>query len=163
MKHLVLALSVFAFVFGATLYGSFSGEERSPDEPRVRAAVLDYALGLYEGEPERVERSVHPELTKIGFYRRPDAAEFGAPSPMTRAQLVDLAERGVATPPEGSPPPAIEVYDVLDVTACVKLTAFWGTDYMLLAKEDGKWTIRQILWQSHPPGTESTENAEEAR
>lgn len=35
-------------------------------------------------------------------------------------------------------------------TASAKLTAWWGTDYLLLAKYDGRWMIRQVLWQSPP-------------
>ena len=69
---------------------------------------------------------------------------------MTQRQLVDLAEGRRTNPMPDDATWTIELYDVLDVTACAKLTAFWGIDYMLLAKEDGRWTIRQILWQSHP-------------
>jgi hypothetical protein len=48
-------------------------------------------------------------------------------------------------------PKEIDIYDVLDQTATVKLTAEWGIDYMHLAKVDGKWMIVNVLWQSHPP------------
>ncbi|MBC7790917.1 MAG: nuclear transport factor 2 family protein, partial [Anaerolineae bacterium] len=39
-------------------------------------------------------------------------------------------------------------FDVLDQTASAKLTAWWGTDYLLLGKYDGKWMISHVLWQS---------------
>ena len=45
---------------------------------------------------------------------------------------------------------SIEIFEVLDQTAAVKLTAFWGIDYMHLAKYDGEWKIVQVLWQSAP-------------
>jgi len=45
---------------------------------------------------------------------------------------------------------SIEIFEVLNQTASVKLTAFWGIDYMHLAKYDGEWKIVQVLWQSHP-------------
>jgi hypothetical protein len=44
----------------------------------------------------------------------------------------------------------VEVYDVQNQTASAKLTAFWGTDYLLLGKYDGKWMISSVLWQSPP-------------
>jgi hypothetical protein len=44
----------------------------------------------------------------------------------------------------------VEIYDVQDQTASAKLTAWWGTDYLLLARIDGRWMIRQVLWQSPP-------------
>ena len=43
------------------------------------------------------------------------------------------------------------VLDVLDQTAVAKVTASWGIDYMLLARDGDRWKITQILWQSHPP------------
>lgn len=43
------------------------------------------------------------------------------------------------------------MYDVQDQTASAKLTAWWGTDYLLLAKEKGRWMIIAVLWQSPPP------------
>ena len=42
------------------------------------------------------------------------------------------------------------MFDVQDQTASAKLTAYWGTDYFLLAKYDGQWMIRQVMWQEPP-------------
>jgi hypothetical protein len=33
------------------------------------------------------------------------------------------------------------LFDVQDQTASAKLTAWWGTDYLLLAKDHGRWII----------------------
>ena len=45
-------------------------------------------------------------------------------------------------------PKTVEVYDVQNQTASAKLTAFWGTDYLLLGKYDGAWMISSVMWQS---------------
>jgi Putative lumazine-binding len=45
-------------------------------------------------------------------------------------------------------PKTLEVNDVQNQTASAKLTAFWGTDYLLLGKYDGKWMISSVMWQS---------------
>ena len=42
----------------------------------------------------------------------------------------------------------VEVLDYQDQTAAAKCTAWWGTDYLLLAKINGKWMITHVLWQS---------------
>ena len=47
-------------------------------------------------------------------------------------------------------PKKVEIFDILDQTASAKLTAWWGTDYLLLAKYDGRWMIPMVLWQSPP-------------
>ena len=58
------------------------------DEKAVRDAILDYVEGVYGLDTKRIERSVHPELAKRGYYRD-DGAWVEAP--MTFSQLVELA------------------------------------------------------------------------
>jgi len=41
------------------------------------------------------------------------------------------------------------VLDVQSQTACVKVKAWWGTDYLLLAKINDRWMITHVLWQSY--------------
>jgi hypothetical protein len=48
-------------------------------------------------------------------------------------------------------PKDIVIFEVQDQTAVAKLTAAWGTDYLLLGKYDGKWMISHVTWQSPPP------------
>ena len=46
-------------------------------------------------------------------------------------------------------PKEIIIFDVLDQIASVKLVAWWGIDYMHLAKYKGRWKIVNVLWQTH--------------
>ena len=131
-------------------------QEANADREAVRQAVLDYVEGVYNVEPHRIERSVSPNLAKLGFYRPPAETAYRPARAMAYQQLVEIAKNYNK---EGKlrkdAPKTIEIYDVLDQTATVKLTAEWGTDFMHLAKMDGKWMIVNVLWQSHPP-TKST-------
>ena len=142
--------SIFLVVFlAATAMAVAASYER--EEQAVREAVLDYVEGVYEVAPARIERSVHPELRKRGFWRR-NADDPYRMAPMTFEQLVNLA--GNYNKDGRVPKDAVKevvVLDVLDQTASVKLVAHWGIDYMHLAKYDGKWKIINVLWQSHPP------------
>src|SRR6185503_14181442 len=125
--------------------------QNQADREAVRQAVLDYVEGIYNVEPARIERSVHPNLAKLGFYRPPAEMAYRAGSKMTFQQLVEIAKnfnKDGKLPKDA--PKEIVIYDVLDQTATVKLTADWGTDYMHLAKFDGKWMIINVLWQSPP-------------
>jgi hypothetical protein len=45
-------------------------------------------------------------------------------------------------------PKEVEILDVLDQTAAVKVRAYWGSDYLLMARFDGRWMITQVLWQT---------------
>ena len=53
-------------------------------------------------------------------------------------------------PAPNSAPKEVQLLDVLDQTAAAKVTAYWGTDYLLLAKFNGQWMITHVLWQSPP-------------
>ena len=146
MKKLTILVLAALVALAAVAFARDDGEEAA-----VREAVLDYVEGVYEVDPSRIERSVHPRLAKLGFGRR-SADQAYREIPMTFEQLVKLAGSYNA---EGSipadAPKEVVVYEVLDQTASVKLIAEWGIDYMHLAKYDGKWKIVNVLWQSHPP------------
>lgn len=124
----------------------------SDDEEGVRQAILDYVEGVYEVAPERIRRSVHPDLHKFGYSRRGPDEDYHR-VPMTFDQLVELAATyNVNGRVPADAPKDIELFEVLDKTASAKLTAHWGVDYFHLAKIDGKWMIVQVLWQRLPQG-----------
>jgi hypothetical protein len=131
---------------------SAAQQATNSDREAVRQAVLDYVEGIYNTEPARIERSVSPNLAKLGFYRPPAETAYRPGRTMAFQQLVEIAKNfNKDGKLRKDAPKEIVIYDVLDQTASVKLTADWGTDYMHLAKIDGKWMIVNVLWQSHPP------------
>ncbi len=145
MKRLMVCAVTLLSLMSISLV---QGQETA-DREAVRQAVLDYVEGIYNVEPSRIERSVHPKLAKIGFYRGPNEVEFRSASNMTFERLVELSKTWNK---EGKlrkdAPKEVTIYEVLDQTASVKLVAEWGIDYMHLAKFEGKWFIVNVLWQS---------------
>lgn len=126
-----------------------AADPASVDEEGVRAAVLDYVEGVYEVAPERIERSVHPSLRKIGWVRRAD--DTWGTAPMTFEQLRELAGSWNADGHlAADAPKEITVLDVLDQTATAKLVADWGVDYFHLARIDDRWQIVNVIWQTPP-------------
>ena len=122
------------------------------DSAGVRRAVADYVEGFYEGDSTKHIRSVHPDVYKIGYYRAADSTRSGAAQRMTWPGFHAYANRIKASgqPAPATAPKKIELLDVLDQTAAAKLTAWWGIDYLLLGRVDGKWMITHVLWQSPP-------------
>ena len=121
------------------------------DQSGVKMAVLDYVEALYEVQPERIERSVSKDLAKVGYWRSEDKTTYRE-SPMSYEQLVDLAgewNKSGRVDAEKAPK-NIEILDLMDQIAVVKLSADWGIDYLNLAKKDGRWMIVNVLWQSYP-------------
>lgn len=141
MKKVILLAGLILLIEGTT-------SAQSNDKDLVYAAVEDYVEALYLVQPERIKKSVHPELMKKGFWKGKDKSAYDYEGIMTFDQLVDLAGKWNA---KGWLPKdaikKIEIYDVQDQTASAKLTAHWGTDYFQLAKFEGKWMIVNILWQ----------------
>jgi Putative lumazine-binding len=123
------------------------------DQEAVKEAVLDYVEGVYQVSPNRIERSIHPDLAKRGFFIKKGEAVY-SPHTMTFAQLVELSKNynNDGHVPKDAPKDVV-VYDISDQTASAKLTAVWGIDYMHLAKYDGKWKIINVLWQTPPKAT----------
>ncbi|MCI0488776.1 MAG: nuclear transport factor 2 family protein [Blastocatellia bacterium] len=128
-----------------------TGSQSESEKEAVRQAVLDYVEGVYEVDPARIERSVHPDLAKRGYYIKRGETGYSS-APMNFQQLIEVAKNWNKNKRDMSKAPKeVVVYEVLDQTASAKLTAAWGIDYMHLAKYSGKWMIVNVLWQSHPP------------
>lgn len=127
-----------------------SRTQAAADREAVRQAGLDYVEGVYNVQPERIERSVHPTLVKRGFSRRQPGGPY-VETTMSYEQLVNLARTWNKEGKRDTSIKKVEVLDLLDQSAVVKITASWGIDHMLLGKYDGRWKISLIQWQSPPP------------
>lgn len=144
-----------ALALGFAVSGSLPATARqsgsaAADRAAVQQAALDYVEALYEADPSRIERSVHPQLTKRGFWRDTATAPWGAQQTMTYDQLIALTKTWNAKKDRDTTIKKVDVFDVADQTASAKVTAMWGIDYLQLAKYDGRWKIINILWQAHP-------------
>jgi hypothetical protein len=125
--------------------------QANTDRAAVERAVLDYVEGFYEGDTTKLVRSVHPDVTKYGYYVPRDSTRYlGEAMPFAEFLAYARGIKARGRPAPADAPKRVEVFDVQNQTASAKLTAWWGTDYLLLAKYDGRWMIRQVLWQSPP-------------
>ena len=144
------------FVAAAVIVATLATPSRtlaqtSADTAGVRRAALDYVEGFYEGDSTKHVRSVRPDVYKYGFWLPRDSTRYqGAQMPWSEflSYTRRMRSRGATTP--ATAPKEIELLDVLDQTAAVKVTATWGTDYLLVGKYDGRWMVSSVLWQSKP-------------
>jgi hypothetical protein len=146
-----------ALVLLVLLHAPINGAlaQSSADSAGVRRALLDYIEGFYEGDTSKLVRSVRPDVYKLGFFRPRDSTRYAAAEPMTWKEILDYA-RGVRArnqPAPATAPKGVLLLEVLDQTASGKVTAWWGTDYILAGKFDGRWMITHVLWQSPGPRT----------
>jgi Putative lumazine-binding len=121
------------------------------DKAQVERACLDYIEGFYEADTVKLLRAIKPELYKIGFYQRKGDADYTY-SKMTLNDALFYARKDIAANKRmGKPdsPKIVQVLDVMKVTAAAKVTALWGSDYLLLSKRNGKWMIEEVIWEGN--------------
>ncbi|MGQ0643050.1 MAG: nuclear transport factor 2 family protein [Gemmatimonadaceae bacterium] len=137
--------------FGAITAPQSAAAQTAEDNAAVRQAALDYVEGFYEGDAAKLVRSIRPEVYKYGVWRHSDSTSYAGPQ-MPWPEFLSYAARVKASkrPAPPNAPKDIVLLDVLDQTASAKLTAWWGTDYLLLGKFGGRWMITHVLWQSRP-------------
>jgi hypothetical protein len=131
--------------------GAQAGVAPSPDAEGVTRAARDYLEAFYEGDSTKIVRSISPTVVKYGYYiPRGDSTYHG--EAMTYAEMLDYVRKvkasGRATP--ASAPRDVVLLEVLDQIAAAKVVAWWGTDFLHLAKIDGRWMITQVIWQTPP-------------
>ena len=151
-KFTIIALMLFIF-------GSFSLAKAETDEEAVKRVSMNYIEGFYEGDTEKLSSCLIPELKKFGFWKKKDSDTFESAGYMTFDEALNFAKDVKENKkfPKADAPKNVEVLEVLDKIAITKVTAWWGIDYMLLAKNDGKWMIRQILWEGPKPTANPTD------
>ena len=148
MRQTLIVLTLVLCV--APLSAGQTSSTATGDRAAVHQAAVDYVEAIYNSDVTRIERSVHPKLTKHGFWRDDPSKPWGPQATMTYEQLLNVAKTWNAKKDRDLSIKKVEVLDVLDQTAAAKITANWGIDYMQLAKYDGQWKIINILWQAHP-------------
>jgi hypothetical protein len=66
--------------------------QSSEEKEAVRQAVLDYVEGVYQVDLSRIERSIHPDLKKLGFSWQKEKESYVASKGMTFAGLIEVAK-----------------------------------------------------------------------
>lgn len=144
MRRTMLALAL-------VLAGAPAAAQTPADQEAVRRAAMDYIEGFYEGDSTKLARSVSPQVRKNGYGRGRTEPAYRSMA-MSYEEFFRFAEgvrAGRNRPPVWAPRDVV-LFEVQDQTASAKVTAWWGTDYLLLGKENGRWMITHVLWQSLP-------------
>jgi hypothetical protein len=143
MKKLLL-LFVLMFVSGLGVFGQVDA-----DREAIKRTALNYAEGWYEGNADKMESALHPDLAKR-IVRTNDKGQSGL-GQMSAMSLVQGTRTG-----SGKQTPAAEqqkdvtIFDVLGGAATVKLEMRDWVDYMHIGKFNGKWVIINVLWEMKP-------------
>jgi hypothetical protein len=123
--------------------------QSAADSAGIRQAALDYIEGYYEGNGERMERAVHPELAKRIIRTNDQGRQmFSNMSAMTL--VLGTRAGGGKDTPVAEQRKEITIFDIYQNAASAKIYASGWVDYLHLAKWQGRWVIVNVLWELHP-------------
>ncbi len=108
------------------------------DLTAIRQTALDYVEGWYEGNAERMERSLHSDLVKRIIRR--DRVDT-----LNKEQMVNntrLNGKGFT----GQMKNIVNILDIYGNIATVKVDSVGYIDYLHIGKVNGKWEIINVLW-----------------
>jgi Putative lumazine-binding len=145
-----MRLSLQALMLLSTAVTGMARAQSAADSAAIRATALDYAEGWYEGNAERMARSLHPELVKR-IVVRDTATGKTMVQDMGASVLVNSTRHGYGkeTPKERQQKD-VTILDVFGNAASAKAVMADWVDYMQLGKIDGRWLIVNVLWERKP-------------
>lgn len=134
------ALLFFSLIFFA---------QESSDKAQIETTLNNYLDGFYKGDTLKLQAALKPRLYKFGYWKNKDTGEYEYSSQMTYDKAIDFAKR-ILEKKQQKGDDVIRKTEVLEIgnhIAAAKVVGFWGIDYMLLSKEEGKWMIEQVIWE----------------
>ncbi|GAA5444623.1 hypothetical protein Misp06_02813 [Microbulbifer sp. NBRC 101763] len=123
----------------------------SPDDKKsIERAVLDYIESQHQVKPKLMGRGLDKKLAKRTYWKTKDGSEFIMETDYET--MLWIAENYNKDGDKFPPSPRIDI-DILDIdnrAASVKLSVDEWIDYMHLYKNDrDEWKIINVLWQYH--------------
>ena len=119
------------------------------DKAAITATALDYIEGWYEGNADRMERALHPDLAKRIVMTSPEGRS--QLQQMSAMGLVQGVKRGGGkNTPKEKQQKDVTILDVFENAASVKVVASDWVDYLQIAKFNGRWVIVNVLWELKP-------------
>jgi hypothetical protein len=144
MRKLCLVLIIS--LLGLT---SLAHAQSTADAALIKQAALDYIEGWYEGNSERMERALHPELAKrIVRTNKEGASNLGQMGAL--ALILGTRNGGGKSTPKEKQLKDVTILDVFENAASVKVVASDWIDYLHMAKWNGRWVIVNVLWELKP-------------
>ena len=141
-KIMFIILILIIIFFGLFLLGEDSIEK---EKAAIERVAVDYIEGWYEGNAERMDRALHPELVKRAMIEDAEGKEFF--QNLTKPDMVKATEGGGGSKiPAGERGIAVTVLDVYRTIATVRVESGSFIEYLHLGKTEGDWKIVNVIW-----------------
>lgn len=113
----------------------------------VTATVLDYFEGWFDGDVERMQRAIHPQLAKRTLDDHAAQADL---SNTNAERMIELTTAGAGKDedPGGDRDLHVEVLDQHANIATVVVRSPVYREYLHLVRADSEWKIVNALWHA---------------
>ncbi len=140
---------ITACVLAITAAGPAAAQAVSTATRDVEAVAYDYVDGQLEGDVDRVQRALHPDLAKRSP-RKATPYETLALGRMTADELISLTRKGALKTPREQWRRSVTVLGVDQDIATVRVETPWFIDHLQLARLNDRWVIVNALWRGKP-------------
>jgi hypothetical protein len=149
MKKLIF-IFIAILTVGVYTAGAQTTNVSDADKAAIRQTALDYIEGWYEGDADRMERALHPDLAKRIVRVSPDG-KYSRLDQMSAMGLVQGVKRGGGKQtPKEKQQKDVTILDVYENSASVKIVASDWIDYLHIGRFNGRWVIINVLWEMKP-------------
>jgi putative lumazine-binding protein len=145
MKRLLVSIVI---VLSSVVYAS--AQTPASDAEAIKQTALDYIEGWYEGNAERMERALHPELAKRIVRTDPKSGRSNLGQMGAMTLVTYTRSGGGKQTPKEKQQKDVTILDVFGNAASVKVVASDWIDYLHMAKWNGRWVIVNVLWEMKP-------------
>jgi hypothetical protein len=153
----IVLVTLLLLVISISGRPSVTGPQNSSGSPKpaadadgIKQTALDYIEGWYDGNAERMERALHPELAKRIVRTDPKTGRSRLDQ-MSALSLVQGTRAHSGKPvPKEKQQKEVTILDVFEGAAVVKIVAADWIDYLQMAKFNGRWVIVNVLWEMKP-------------
>lgn len=145
-----MSKSALLLAIPVTAWMAMGASDENADHKGIKQAALDYGEGWYEGDADRMERALHPDLAKRALMPNPRSGK-GKIAQMSALALVQATRTGRGKEiPLSTRRTDVTVLDVYGNAASVKLVMHDWVDYMHMSKIGGRWVVVNVLWELTP-------------
>ena len=126
--------------------------EPAPPSPEaaIEETLMNYYEGMFDGDAERVRRSLHPEMIQRGIAKWSKTNDYFFPGVLV-SNLVEDTRAGVTKRPKDTRMIDVNILDVSRRSAVARVETTTCIDYVNLAKIDDEWKIMLIFFESKGP------------
>ena len=119
--------------------------QTSADSTAIKETALNYIEGWYEGNAERMAKSLHPKLAKRAVFADDQFSHQTA-----EILIKNTKSGGGKKTPKSQQQKDVTILDIFEGSAVVKVVASDWIDYLQIAKLKDQWLIVNVLWEIKP-------------